>query len=390
MGKTALGMNVLDAAKDRIRSLYSKGRRIVLAFSGGKDSTVVLELLIEVARECGTLPVECFFSDEEIIYPETDTFITRTAARPEVKLRWFVREKYWLTHIYNRRQPFFRGFDQSLSPDQWVRPLPKTAELIGQGSISQLCDPELFPGPGADELVNAVGVRVLESNRRRMAIFKAKGFLTQPDDWGTQNFYPIYDWTDGDVWLAIKKFGWDYNKSYNFMHRGGINRSHMRIGPPTLTAANVNILRLTKEVWPEWYEKVCDRLPGLREGLKFGEEYLTPSRRLGETWQECANRSCIKEAPPWIAERVSLAKEKILMRHAHHSSSPLPEVTPCPLCPGQRLLSSWRCFTKSLYYGDPFSLLLKGLGIKPVDPFEIINREANGLRPVQSEIAAAV
>ena len=52
-----LNKNVYEAAKDRIRFVYREFKNVVVNFSGGKDSTVVLHLALEVAEETGRLPV---------------------------------------------------------------------------------------------------------------------------------------------------------------------------------------------------------------------------------------------------------------------------------------------------------------------------------------------
>jgi predicted phosphoadenosine phosphosulfate sulfurtransferase len=43
--------NVYDAALERIRYIYDEFPNIIVAFSGGKDSTVILELSLIVAKE---------------------------------------------------------------------------------------------------------------------------------------------------------------------------------------------------------------------------------------------------------------------------------------------------------------------------------------------------
>lgn len=50
-------IDVLTAAKDRIRYAYENEPNVLVATSGGKDSTVVLELAIEIARPLGTMRI---------------------------------------------------------------------------------------------------------------------------------------------------------------------------------------------------------------------------------------------------------------------------------------------------------------------------------------------
>jgi hypothetical protein len=52
------GLNVFDAALDRIRWLFDEfDNQVMVCNSGGKDSTVVLELALMVAKERACLPL---------------------------------------------------------------------------------------------------------------------------------------------------------------------------------------------------------------------------------------------------------------------------------------------------------------------------------------------
>ncbi|MEM5373183.1 phage portal protein [Paraburkholderia azotifigens] len=75
-----VGKSVYDAALDRMRLLYARFDRIVVSFSGGKDSTVVLQLALQVARETGRLPLEAHFYDEECISPDIELQAATVAA----------------------------------------------------------------------------------------------------------------------------------------------------------------------------------------------------------------------------------------------------------------------------------------------------------------------
>ena len=49
MPKRGLGINVLQAAKDRINYTFDNFERVYISFSAGKDSTLMLHLVMEEA-----------------------------------------------------------------------------------------------------------------------------------------------------------------------------------------------------------------------------------------------------------------------------------------------------------------------------------------------------
>ena len=63
--KIFLADDVLVAAKKRIRWVFEEFEHVAVNTSGGKDSTVVLELSLQVAEEMGRLPLKVMFVDQE-------------------------------------------------------------------------------------------------------------------------------------------------------------------------------------------------------------------------------------------------------------------------------------------------------------------------------------
>ena len=356
MPQRKLGTDVFEETIDRIYWLYKQGHKVVVSFSGGKDSGAMLELTKLAAEKAGELPVEVVMRDEEIMFPGTFEYAERVYDDPDVNLNWLIAGQP-VVNAFSREKPFFWVFDQLLEPEEWVRQPPEYAEWIPDLFIEKLVTPERFPPKPGGDVVVLIGVRVDESLSRRMSVASAGGFLTQKNKWGYRKAKPMYDWKEGDIWKAHHDYGWDYNKAYDKMFQMGVPAHKRRIAPPTLIPAGIDNLGFALKAWPKWFARVERRLPGLRTAAQFGRRAVEPIRRSDETWEECFHRTCIDEAPDWIAERATKARDLIVARHARHSSSPFPQVKDCIRCG----YFSWRRLAKSLYMGDPFSLLFKQL-----------------------------
>ena len=81
--------NVLDAALNRIRRLYDEFEEVIVSFSGGKDSTVTLELAAIVAKEKNRLPLHVVFIDQEAEWEGTIDYVKEVMNRDYIKPMWF-------------------------------------------------------------------------------------------------------------------------------------------------------------------------------------------------------------------------------------------------------------------------------------------------------------
>ncbi len=352
MPEVPQGIDVYEQAKARIRTLYKSGDRIVVAFSGGKDSTIILNLCLEVAGELGMLPIEASFFDEEIIYPGCVEYLERIAARDDVDFYWHSAHCPQV-NAFSRDQPYWWTFDEQLDPSEWLREPPSFIRWMDDNELKGTISPRRFPPPPGKSLISVQGIRAAESRNRRMSIFSSRGFMTKENKYGHKSARPIFDWKDSDVWKAISEKKWDYASTYNIMYRLGISKARLRIGPPTMTAAAVSKLQMAAKAWPRWHSKLCLRLPGIRAASKFGKRAVQPSRRLGETWAECYIRTCIRDAPRWLSERCTKYAELRVRQHKYHSNEPLPDVVNCATC---YCNGSWKAMCKAMYMGDPFCI----------------------------------
>ena len=352
MPRKKTGNSVLDEAISRVSCIYEEGHRIVVSFSTGKDSTVLLEICIMAAQMTGNLPVDVVIRDEELMFPGTYEFAERVAQRPEVRMTWLVAHQP-IINVYDRNNPYFWVMDNELDSSEWMRQPPSWATHIKEQHIEAMTTPDRFPLQTDQKLYAAIGLRTDESRHRLYGLFTSGGYITKPNRYKVANIRPIYDWTSKDVWKLIKEFNLDYNRAYDVMFRNRVPNPIMRIGPPTSNPYGIEALRMAASAWPQWFDQACARLNGIRTGVKFGMHALTPTRKYGETWEECFHRTCIDEAPDWIRERALKTKEIYMRRHAKHASTPFPEVHPCMSCTGN--IASWKKMSMSLYNGDPWS-----------------------------------
>lgn len=363
-----LGTTVLEAAVDRMRRLYGAGHRIVVSFSAGKDSGICLEVCRLAAEAEGCLPIEAIMRDEEIMLPGTFEYAERVAARPEVRFHWIYANQP-IINVFNRFHPYWWVFDPELRPEQWVRRPPEHAYKVEDKNIAAMTTPERFPPEEGRTLYAVIGLRVQESTRRRYAVHSSKGYLTKPNKQGVRNCRPVYDWTEGDVWKATKDHGWDYNSAYDVMYRTRVPARIRRIAPPSMTAPSLELLRIVAHCWPDWWHRVCERLPGMRIAVQYGKHAVQPIRQVGESWEQCFERTCLGEdIPEWIRERAAYVRYRMLSGHHCHSSTPFPEVKPCHQCQGGTSLASWKVLAYTLYNGDPFCLKTDSMGLPYMEP----------------------
>jgi predicted phosphoadenosine phosphosulfate sulfurtransferase len=87
-GKQFLDQNVYEAAISRLHTVFDNFERVCVAFSGGKDSTGLLHLALQVARERKRTPVHAFLLDLEGQYQTTIDHVTQMFSIPDVKPWW--------------------------------------------------------------------------------------------------------------------------------------------------------------------------------------------------------------------------------------------------------------------------------------------------------------
>jgi predicted phosphoadenosine phosphosulfate sulfurtransferase len=216
MGKVYLEKNVYEASQERMDVIFSKFDKICLAFSGGKDSSVMLNLGIEYAkkynRKIGVMIVDL----------EGQYKITMEHVQSMLDENKEVIDAYWICLPINLRnavsvyQPFWCAWEPGLE-EKWVRPIPDHHSVISDQNFFPFYKyrmefeefvPEFNKWYGKGEkTAMLVGIRSDESLNRFRTIKSTSKKTYNGYKWTTRltgsnvyNCYPIYDWRTEDIW----------------------------------------------------------------------------------------------------------------------------------------------------------------------------------------------
>lgn len=303
MAKRPLGINVYEAAKERIAWAFDTFPRVYVSFSGGKDSTVMLHLVMDEAIKRGR-KVGLLFMDLEAQYKLT---IDHVQAMFDLYKEYI--EPYWvalpiiLRNAVSQYQPRWICWEPGA---EWVRQPPKIAitdqsyfpfyryamefeEFVpafghwyGQGKLTAC-----FVGIRADESLNRYRTIVAQKSK-----FEDKGYTTWCGE-GVYNVYPIYDWRTRDIWIYNAKFNKPYNRLYDLMHQAGLTIHQMRICQPYGDDQRKG-LWLFHVIEPETWAKIVARVNGANQGALYAQESGNILGRIkitkpeGHTWESFA------------------------------------------------------------------------------------------------------
>lgn len=377
MPKKPLGLTVMDAAKERIIWTFDSFERIYVSFSGGKDSTVMLHMVMDEAIK-RKQKIGVMFVDLEGQYKLTIDHIQKCYDMYADYI-----EPFWCSlpiHLRNAVSVYETHW-VSWEKDKekaWIRPLPKEA-IVDENYF-----PFFRPGMEFEEFVPEfgewysqgkltacfVGIRTDESLNRYRTIASLKKKMLEEMQWTTlvtenvYNVYPVYDWKTTDLWIYhCKNKDKPYNKLYDLMHKAGLTLSQMRICQPYGDDQRRG-LWLFHLIEPETWARVVARVNGANSGALYVQEsgnmtgYRKISKPEGHTWKSFA-MLLLNSLPPKTKEHFS---NKILIFckwwEERGYTDGIPEEIDYSL-EAERKAPSWRRVCKSLLRNDYWC---KGLG----------------------------
>lgn len=272
MSKIYLLDNVYEAAVKRLRYIASQVDRVVVAFSGGKDSTVLLHLALEVLGD-----VDVYFWDKESNLISVKDFVLETMDNlPQGATPYWFCLKYKMRNALSIVEPYWYCWDEE-ARDKWIyeppdRPYVYTAEnniLDGHDperhNLYKLFGEHVSEG-GKYRTAVLVGLRTDESLNRFRAVTKnpqlGKTWVSPTEAKNVYNAYPIYDWDWADIWTYVSRFNVPYASIYDRMYQAGVLKRSIRISQAFCDVSKKGI-PVIREAEPESFARFLNRVAGV-------------------------------------------------------------------------------------------------------------------------------
>lgn len=377
MPKRYLESDVLTSAQERISQTFDDFERVYVSFSAGKDSTVMLHLVMDEAikrnRTVGVMLIDlegqykltidhaqnCFDLYEKNI--EKFWICLPIALRNAVSVyepKWLCwepgREDAWIRELPPdaiNDQEFFSFFRQGMEFEEFV---PEFGEFYSHGKKTAC-----FVGIRADESLN----RFRTIANRKKILWKERMWTSGVTE-NVFNIYPIYDWKTQDIWTYHgKNPDLPYNELYDRMGMAGLTIHQMRICQPYGDDQRKG-LWLFHLIEPETWARVVARVNGANGGATYMQEwgningYRKIAKPEGHTWRSFAEM-LVNSMPPAMEEHYRnkvLMFEKWWIEHGYEDG--IPDEADYAM-EAKKLAPSWRRVCKSLLRNDYWG---KGLG----------------------------
>lgn len=301
--------NVYDNLQKRLKFIFEEFENIYVSFSGGKDSTLLLNLALEFKRKYyPNKKIGVYHQDFEAQYSVTTKFIEDTfeKIKDEVEPYWLCLPAATRTALSNYQMYWYPWDDQK--EDIWVREMPKFDYVINlknnpittykykmpQEQMAKQFGRWYRQVHGDGSTICLLGIRADESLQRYNG-FLNKKYSYKNQCWISKQFKnvwsasPLYDWTISDVWHANFKFKYDYNPIYDMFYMAGVNVSQMRVASPFNDSAKES-LNLYRILDPEIWVKLLGRVKGVNFTSIYAKTKAMGYRNItlpeGYTWKE--------------------------------------------------------------------------------------------------------
>jgi predicted phosphoadenosine phosphosulfate sulfurtransferase len=299
-----LEINVHEASKQRITYILQNFKKVYVSFSGGKDSGVMLNLMIdEIRQNYPDRKIGIMILDNEANYNLSLEFMHRMMQNNRDVL-----DIYWcclpitLPCTVSSYEVDWQCWGEN-DKDRWIRPMPKDDYIVNINNhkfpffkenmgYQEFWDEFGEWYSGGEDCACLIGIRTHESLNRWRAIVNenkethGNNLWTKRNTQHTYNCYPIYDWRTEDIWIANCKYEWDYNKLYDVFWKAGLSIHQMRVASPFMSESKSS-LNLYRIIDPHVWVTLCARVNGANFVATYGKQLNYHSFKLpkNHTWK---------------------------------------------------------------------------------------------------------
>lgn len=293
-------MNVYQAALNRLSLIFEQYENVLVSFSGGKDSGVLLNLCYEFAKEHDLLDkLAMYHLDYEAQYSFTTEYVTRTFERFNDIRRFWLCLPISANCACKMDSNLWIPWDAD-EKDRWCRKIPRFSYVYTEHNVPFEFVKGTYGKDTKQDFCNwfasqygktavMIGIRADESFDRQNAI-RQHGWIVGKEN-PAHKVYPIYDWKTSDVWIANARFNWDYNCIYDLFYKAGLTINQMRVANPFHTCG-LNNLKLYRVIEPQTWSKLLNRVNGVNFGRIYGGTSAVAFKNLTKpghfTWEQYA------------------------------------------------------------------------------------------------------
>lgn len=301
--------NVYDALQERLKFIFEEFDNIYISFSGGKDSGLLLNLVLDFQKKYyPSKKIGVFHQDFEAQYTVTTEYITRTfeKIKDQVEPYWVCLPMATRTALSSYEMYWYPWDDKK--KESWVREMPTMDYVINlennpmttyhyrmhQEDLAKQFGRWYRMSHDMKKTVCLLGIRADESLQRYSGfLHKKKGY--KGECWITRQFKdvwcasPLYDWRTQDVWHANYVFQYDYNHLYDLYYKAGLKVSQMRVASP-FNDYSKDSLNMYRVIDPAIWTKLVGRVQGANFACIYGRTKAMGYRNVtlpeGYTWKE--------------------------------------------------------------------------------------------------------
>lgn len=256
-------IDVVTAAKSRIRNAFKNGVTVYMSFSGGKDSIVLAHLTYSLisAGEIDPSLLVVQFVDEEAIFPCIEKSVKDWRKKfllAGAKFEWYcVEVRHFNCFNELSEEESFICWDRE-KQDVWVRQPPPFAIRSHPLLKPRVDNYQSFMPRVCMDGITLTGVRAAESIQRLQ--YMSRMNLGGKGITGRRQMFPVYDWTTNDVWLYLLNEHVDIPEIYLYLWQSGSGKNQLRVSQ-FFSVDTARSLVQMNEYYPDLMERIIRREP---------------------------------------------------------------------------------------------------------------------------------